>query len=64
MNKVEIRVKDKETGEVSLPATLYELVYRQNEVEFIFGDYDSVLPFKDFLFFQDEYEVIVDIKND
>ena len=70
-SKVFIRLKDKQTGEESEPVTIEELIYHQNEIEFIFNEFDrdslngefaSQLPYKDFLFFQDDYEVIVKIK--
>ena len=68
--KVTIRLRDKETGEESSPISMEELIYNQNEIEFVFDEYDtdtfngefaSTLPYKDFLFYQDDYEVIVKV---
>ncbi len=68
--KVTIKLKDKETGVVSKPVSIEDIIFNQNEVEFIFpdyvdnsldGQYASQLPYKDFLFFQNDYEVIVKI---
>ena len=58
-SKVFIRLKDKETNKESKEITIEDLIYNQDEIEFEFGDYE--LPYKDFLFFQDDYEVIVRI---
>ncbi len=64
-SKVFIRLKDKETEKESKEVTIEELIYNQNEIEFEFGNYEdddySSLPYKDFLFFQEDYEVIVRI---
>lgn len=70
--EVFIRLKDKETGEESQEISIEELIYNQDEIEFIFDEYDTdcfngefptQLPYKDFLFFQDDYEVIVRIEG-
>lgn len=64
-SKVFIRLKDKETEKESKEVTIEELIYNQNEIEFEFGNYEdndySSLPYKDFLFFQEDYEVIIRI---
>ena len=71
--KVFIRLKDKDTGEESQEISIEELIYNQDEIEFIFDEYDTdcfngefptQLPYKDFLFFQEDYEVIVRIEGD
>ena len=63
--KVCIILKDKETGKESEEVTIKELIYNQSEIEFEFGNYEdddySSLPYKDFLFFQEDYEVFVRI---
>ena len=70
MSRVFVRLKDKKTGEESQEVTIEELIYNQNEIEFVFDEYDTdcfngefpaQLPYKDFLFYQDDYEVIVRI---
>lgn len=67
-SKVFIRLKDKETKQESKEITIEELIYNQNDIEFKFGNYEdedfNVLPYKDFLFFQEDYEVIVRIGDD
>ena len=63
--EVFIRLKDKETGKESQEVEIKDLIYNQYEIEFEFGNYEDddyeTLPYKDFLFFQDDYEVIVRI---
>lgn len=65
---VTIRLKDKKTGIESEEISIEEVVFNQSEIEFIFP-YDegldaTQLPFKDFLFFQDDYEVIIKTKEE
>lgn len=64
---VTIRLKDKKTGKESFTVDLEELIYNQNEIDFVFGEigdeFFRTLPYKDFLFFKDDYDVIVHINN-
>lgn len=72
-NKVFIRLKDKENNCESEEITIEELIFNQDDIEFRFPNYveeyedgskdiyEAQLPYKDFLFFQDDYEVIVRI---
>lgn len=68
MSKVFIRLKDKETNQESKEVPIEDIIFSQNDMEFEFGEREDdnygTLPYKDFLFFQDDYEVIVRIKND
>lgn len=70
--KVIIKLKDKETGVVSEPVSIEDIIFNQNEVVFIFDEYDTdtfngefalQLSYKDFLFFRDDYEVIVKVEE-
>ena len=64
MNKVFIRLKEKETGLESSEISIEELIYNQHDIEFRFPDEEleyTILPYKDFLFFQEDYKVIVRI---
>lgn len=65
---VTIRLKDKETGIESEEINIEEVIFNQSDIEFIFP-YDenldaTQLPYKDFLFFQDDYEVIIKTKEE
>lgn len=70
---VTIRLKDRSNGCESLEVSLEELIYHQSEIEFRFPNYtdhdddepyEAQLPYKDFLFFSDDYDVHVRITND
>lgn len=71
--KVVIKLKDKRNGCISDEVSIEELIFNQSDIEFRFPNYvdeyidepyEASLPYKDFLFFQDDYEVIVKIKNE
>lgn len=64
MSKVFIRLKEKETGLESNEISIGELIYNQRDIEFRFPDEEleyTILPYKDFLFYQEDFEVIVKI---
>ena len=70
--KVGIKLKDKGNGCISEEVDIEDIIFRQNEIEFVFPDYideymdepyDATLPYKDFLFFQDDYQVIIHTYN-
>lgn len=72
MSKVFIRLRDKRNNCESEEVTIEKLIYNQSDIEFRFPNYvdedddddepfEAQLSYKDFLFFQDEYEVIVRI---
>lgn len=70
--KVGIKLKDKRNGCISEEVDIEDVIFNQHEIEFRFpgyvDEYDSEpyeasLPYKDFLFFQDDYQVIVKIHN-
>lgn len=72
-SKVFIRLKDKGNNCESEEITIEKLIFNQDDIEFRFPNYveeyedgskdiyEAQLPYKDFLFFQDDYEVIVRI---
>lgn len=65
MSKVFIRLKEKETGIESNEISIEELIFNQSDIEFDFWNKTktdvNTLPYKDFLFYQNDYEVIVRI---
>lgn len=65
MSKVFIRLKEKETGLESNEISIEELIFNQSDIEFDFWNKTKTdvetLPYKDFLFYQNDYEVIVRI---
>lgn len=64
---VSIHLVYKETGQESKGVAIEDLIFNQQEIEFEFGEFGdedfATLPYKDFLFFQDDYEVVVHIKH-
>lgn len=66
--KVEIKLKDKETGMISNPIPIENIIFNQSEIEFDFWNEDktecNTLPYNEFLFYQNDYEVIVKIKDE
>lgn len=67
MIKIFIQIRDKETSKISNAISLQDIVYRQNEIEFEFGEYGTeeyeTLSYKDFLFYKDNYDLLVQIKD-
>ncbi len=67
MIKIFIQIRDKETSKISDAVSLQDIVYRQNEIEFEFGEYGTeeyeTLSYKDFLFYKDNYDLLVQIKD-
>lgn len=71
-SKVFIRLKDKRNGCESEEITIEDLIYDQHGIEFDFPNYtdedgftfDAQLPYNDFLFSQDDYDVIVRIEGE
>lgn len=70
MNKdysnIVIYLTDKETGKESKPVDIEDIIFRQNEIEFEFGDYledddYGSLPYDDFLFFRGDYDVHIKV---
>ncbi len=60
---VTIKIKDKTTKEESKEVSINDVIFNQNEIVFEFSSGDT-LPYKDFLFYENDYEIIVKIKED
>lgn len=71
-SKVFIRLKDKKNGCESEEVTIEDVIFNQHDIEFEFPNYtdedgytfDAQLPYSDFLFDADDYEVIVRIGDE
>lgn len=63
MHRVYLKIKDKETGMVSEPVPIEDVIFRE-DVEFDFKEDETSLPYNDFLFYRDDYEGIVVIKEE
>ena len=66
-----VRLKEKKNGCISEPVDVMDFIYN-NDIEFEFRNwvdedgeiYDSSsLPYNDFIFFQEEYEVIITVEE-
>ena len=64
MHRVYLKIKDKETGMVSEPVPIEDIIFNREEVEFDFKEDETSIPYDDFLFFQNDYEGIVVIKEE
>lgn len=66
--KVEIKLKERKTGEESNPVSIENVIFDQSEIEFDFWNEDktscNTVPYNYFLLNQDDYEVIVKIKDE
>lgn len=56
-----ICLRDKQSGIESNYVPMEDILYNQNDIEFIFQDEYGIiaqLPYKDFIDYKDEYEVV------
>lgn len=62
-----IALFDKESRKLSNRVSLKDIIYNQDEVEFEFESEDledyETLPYKDFLFWRQDYEVVIELKK-
>lgn len=67
MDNYYISLFDKENRIKSDRIPLKDVIYNQNEIEFEFGEFGTeeyaTLPYNDFLFFSNDYEVILEFDN-
>lgn len=63
MNKIEVKIKDKETGDVSEPVDIEEFILDPYGIVFAFarGDMVETLPYKDFQDNISDFQVIVTV---
>ena len=57
-----MKLYDKETKKTSFPVNIKEVILNQNEIEFKWENGDT-LPYKDFLYYLNDYEVIIKVKE-
>ena len=64
MENYYIALLDKESRKLSNRVPLKDIIYNQDEVEFEFESEDledyETLPYKDFLFWRQDYEVVIE----
>ena len=70
--KVGVRLKDKRNDCESLEIDIEEFIFNPYDIEFRFPGYtdeysdepfEATCPYKDFLFFRDDYDVIIKIHD-
>ena len=63
MNKIEVKIKDKETGYISKPVDIEEFILDPYGIVFAFarGDMVETLPYKDFQDSISDFQVIVTV---
>lgn len=54
---------DRETGEKTKRVSIEDVIYNQFDIEFEFENGDA-LPYKDFLMYPDDYDVVLSVKGD
>lgn len=63
MNKIEVKIKDKETGNISNPVDIEEFIMNPYGIDFVFKEDEgkSILPYKDFQYNISDFQVIVTV---
>ena len=63
MNKIEVKIKDKETGYISKPVDIEEFILDPYGIDFVFKEDEgkSILPYKDFQYNISDFQVIVTV---
>lgn len=64
---VMIKIKNKKNGRISKEVTIKDVIFNQDEIEFEFGNYNDdnyeTVTYSDFLYFQEDFEVIIENDN-
>lgn len=65
MSKIEVKIKDKETGDVSEPVDIEEFIMNPYGIDFVFKEDEgkSILPYKDFQYNISDFQVIVTVNE-
>ena len=63
MSKIEVKIKDKETGYISKPVDIEEFILDPYGIDFVFKEDEgkSILPYKDFQYNISDFQVIVTV---
>ena len=65
MSKVEVTIKDKETGYISEPVDIREFIINPYDIVFVFKEDEgkSILPYKDFQYNIEDFNVYVTVNE-
>lgn len=61
---VVIKIKELKRNITSLPVPIEDVIFNQRDIEFVFPETNETLPYSDFLYLNDEYTVIVTVRED
>lgn len=64
VKNVIIKIKELKRNITSLPVSIEDVIFNQRDIEFVFPDTNETLPYSDFLYFNDEYTVIVAVREE
>lgn len=64
VKNVMIKIKELKRNITSLPVSIEDIIFNQHNIEFVFPDTNETLPYSDFLYFNDEYTVIVAVREE
>lgn len=63
ITEINMYLVDKETGEKTNKVPIKKVIYNQFDIEFEFEN-GGTLPYKDFLMYLDDYDVVLSTKGD
>ena len=63
MTEINMSLVNRETREKTKRASIEDVIYNQFDIEFEFENGDT-LPYKDFLMYPDDYDVVLSVKGD
>lgn len=65
MSKIEVKIKDKETGYISEPVDIKEFILNPYDIVFVFKEDEgkSILPYKDFQYNIEDFHVYVTVNE-
>ena len=63
MTEINMSLVDRQTREKTKRVSIEDVIYNQFDIEFEFEN-GGTLPYKDFLMWQDDYDVVLSVKGD
>lgn len=63
ITKINMYLVNRQTKEKTKRVSIEDVIYNQFDIEFEFENGDT-LPYKDFLMYQDDYDVVLSVKGD
>lgn len=63
ITEINMYLVDRQTKEKTKKVSIEDVIYNQFDIEFEFENGDT-LPYKDFLIYPDDYDVVLSVKGD